>query len=441
MQAQKALNRDVRVIKVGGGVLRTPDDIVMIGRRIEEIRASGIPPVVIVSALYGITDMLISYVERNASSNVLRYLSDIFSVSSASEETVPLFRALHSLLRDHADNLENVRDEILSYGERFTSCALAEYLNRSGNSSMCIDASDFIRTGEGGNVNVRETRKRVQKLSSYLESGKTVVMPGFYGADSTGRTVLLGRGGSDYSAGIVAGCIGASTLEFWKDVDGIMSADPRYVENPVTFRNVSSGMAMEISMLGGTILHPRALNLVDFSRCRVLIRNVRNPSDFGTIVGIRNRKAASIVVKNNLVLVTWTSESGTGSGIMSLVSRVLGTGREPYSITATGSTVLTIFEQSDFSTCENDLRDVADSVSVRMKVEHPLSMISVISDQPSFSMRKMRAGILSALYEREIFEKAVITLNPNLSFGIVVDRYDSRDAIRIIHDSVREMEV
>ncbi len=424
-------------------MLRDLGELRKICDRVHHISESDIPPVIVVSALYGVTNRLEELIEAGKRKEIADYLASRFQLGAERErETGRILLKLGEMLGSDDFDLREHRDEIMSYGEKVTAAVLTEMLTKSGTDAVSIDASSLIRVdGSGPNVDIAETGRLLRLVTEAVKQGHTVVIPGFYGSDSKGKTVLLGRGGSDFTAGIVASCIAADTLEFWKDVDGIMSADPRFVDNPVRFRNISSGMAKEISMLGGKILHPQALKLLDFSKCRVVIKNVRKPSDFGTIVGIRNSRAASIVMKTDLVLVTWNVESSSDGNLMRLLSSILEAGAKPYSVSATGATVLTIYDTSDFTGIEQDLRDIAISHIARMKVEKPLSMISVICDLPSFSMRKMRADILSSLYGIDIFEKAVITLNPTLSFGIVVERYDSQEAVNLIHNAVVSAEM
>lgn len=440
MQVQSVISGDLRVIKVGGGVLRNIEELRKISEKIHDISEENIPPVIVVSALYGVTNELEQFVNCNDGSGLIEYISSKFGKVQLQTNETNFLENLKSRISEFSGDLLDIRDEILSSGEKLTSSILTSFLLKSGTEAVNLDALNLIRVDQKSAVDLEVTRKLLLPVGEFVKEGKTVVIPGFYGSDTSGRTITLGRGGSDFTAGIVASCIGADILEFWKDVDGIMSADPRFVKNPVIFKNISSGMAKEISMLGGKILHPRALKLLDFSKCRVVIKNVRKPSDFGTIVGIRNKKAASIVLKSDLALVTWSIESGSDGNLMKLLSSILNVGSNPYSVSATGATILTIYDTSEFRNIEQSLRDIALANGARLKTERPLSMISVISDLPSFRMRRIRADILSSLYDLEIFEKAVITLNPSLSFGIVIDRYDSSDAVRIIHEAVLSTE-
>ncbi len=437
LQSLRTSTGELRVIKIGGGVLRTPEDIEDACGKIASTAEDGVLPVVVVSALYGVTNRLIELMGSGSYSTIPLFLEEVFSISKGEGNNASdIISKLSGVISQAGENCSLLRDEILSYGEKITSIVVADRLVGLGRTATMVDAGNIIKLKENGCVDIDESRARSGAIRELVRSGHIVVIPGFYGTYDDGRTAILGRGGSDYSAGIVASCLDATELEFWKDVDGIMSADPRYVEKPVTFSNVSSTMAMEISMLGGKILHPQALRLIDFSKCTVRIKNVRKPSDFGTIVGVRNKKAASVVVKTDLVLATWTADTGFGGNLSEVLTSILTEGPNPYSITATGSAILSIFDREDFSRFENVLRGLAARLSAKMKLENPLTMISVISDLPSFHMRRLRADILTALYDIEIFEKAVISLNPNLSFAIVVDRYDSASAISAIHETV-----
>lgn len=434
IHVHSAVGSNITVIKIGGGVLKNLQELRRISDRIVKVAEHGIPPVIVVSALYGVTNTLIQFIDRDDREGIAEFLNLTFS--KVCNRVDSILESLKPMILDRNLEVTYLRDQILSFGERLTAECLTHMLKYSGSEAIFYDSASVIRTVSGSEIDLPVTEELLEPVIEKIKEGKIVVIPGFYASDQKGNITLLGRGGSDFSAGIIAGLIGADVLEFWKNVDGVMSADPRIVNNAVTLRNISSNMAKEISMLGGRILHPQALKLLDFSKCKVIIKNVRKPYEFGTIVGIGDKGAASIVVKSDLTLVTWNIESTTGLTLMELLSKILGENVNPYSVSATGTTIITIFSTKEFGKIESNLRNVAENCNVRMNIEVPLSMISVISDLPSFEMKKIRAGILSSLYFQNIFEKAVITHNPSLSFGIVVNRVNTSESVKIIHEQV-----
>jgi aspartokinase/homoserine dehydrogenase 1 len=144
------------------------------------------------------------------------------------------------------------RDFVMSFGERFSSHIITEYFKCLGVPAVLADCRQLILTDNYfGNAAVQfdETYRRLREYFAGAK-GKLVVMPGFIGATAKGETTTLGRGGSDYTAAIVAGGVGADLLEIWTDVDGMMTADPRKVQRTIPLRQLSYIEALELSHFG-----------------------------------------------------------------------------------------------------------------------------------------------------------------------------------------------
>jgi bifunctional aspartokinase / homoserine dehydrogenase 1 len=154
-------------------------------------------------------------------------------------------------------------DEAIAIGERLSSILLSEYLNTLGTSAQAVNAAEIIVTdGVFGNATpiLPETRKRADAiLRPLLAQGILPIVTGFNGATADGRPTTLGRGGSDFSASILAATLDAAELWIWTDVDGIMSADPRSVPNARVLDEVTYNEAAELAYNGAKVLHPRTL--------------------------------------------------------------------------------------------------------------------------------------------------------------------------------------
>lgn len=178
------------------------------------------------------------------------------------------------------------KDRIVSYGELISSGILSQRLRIAGVENTWKDARELIRTDSNythATVDFTVTNNRIQ---AYLETGEAnlFVIPGFVAADANGATTTLGRGGSDYTAAIIAAAIPASSLEIWTDVSGIMTADPRLVANHKVIHQVSYQEAMELSHFGAKVIYPPTIQPVMDKNIPVWIKNTFKPADEGTVI-------------------------------------------------------------------------------------------------------------------------------------------------------------
>lgn len=265
------------VIKYGGSNLKEPDGIKKLHKIIS---AHEKPVVVVVSALFGITDFLETlpqkvFNKKNEIKNAVRFLSDKhFKIVEHNVNSAEYQKEIKELLDNRIKELENLllgiyyikevpcflKDMVLSFGERLSSLVISQVLQTNG-----IDCEEalpenigLITDGEHGNASV-EISASQSKIKKSLSAEKTFIVPGFYGISTEGKITLLGRGGTDYAAACIANCIDSPALEIWKDVKGFLSADPRYIKNPMRLEQITYKEAAELAYFGAKILHPRTV--------------------------------------------------------------------------------------------------------------------------------------------------------------------------------------
>ena len=290
--------------------------------------------VVVVSAMGGVTDMLIraareaSHGGREVWKGVRQELARKHrevadQCLSASEQAVILPR-----LAEHVGNFENLcsgftlvrevtpraMDTLSSLGEMMSSTLLASILRSRGLRAQAVDATEVIVTDEKfGNASplFEETYlKARQRLAPLRRRGEVAVVTGFRGATRDGLCTTLGRGGSDYSATLVGAALGADATWIWTDVDGVMTADPRLVPNARIVPEISYREAIELSFFGAKVLHPKTIQPVIKPRIPVWIRNTFNPACAGTKIGpsaangARGVKAITSVSKAQIITLT-----------------------------------------------------------------------------------------------------------------------------------------
>lgn len=177
-----------------------------------------------------------------------------------------------------------IYDQIIGFGELLSTKIVSIYLNEIGVLNNWIDVRNFIKTDEtyrDAYINWEATKQNISKLNT----DKLYITQGFLGSTLKGNTTSLGREGSDYSAAIFAYCLNAASLTIWKDVEGVLNADPRYFENAQLLQQISYGEAIEMAFYGASVIHPKTLKPLENKNIPLYVRSFYNLNSTGTIVG------------------------------------------------------------------------------------------------------------------------------------------------------------
>jgi bifunctional aspartokinase / homoserine dehydrogenase 1 len=296
----------MKILKFGGSSLSTPATIRDVGRILLEARRRE-PVIGVVSAFQGITNQLLECA-RLAERADVAYL-DLFdqiarrhrsAVSHLVGRRPARVRAtVDALLAELASTLQGIHllrhcplralDMTASFGERLSAVIVAAYLGKTQPSAF-VDARDLVVTDDQfthANVIFRKTNRRTRAYFNTLFTRARTVVPivtGFIGATEDGQTTTIGRNGSDYSAAIVGAAVGASVIEIWTDVDGVLSADPRVVPAAFVLPQMTYEEAMELSYFGAKVLHSATIAPAVAKRIPILIKNTFNPDAPGTLI-------------------------------------------------------------------------------------------------------------------------------------------------------------
>ena len=176
-----------------------------------------------------------------------------------------------------------IYDQIVGFGELLSTKIVSNYLNKDGVHNKWIDVRDFIKTDTNyrdSYVNWKTTSKNIDKL----DVNQLYITQGFLGSTSTNKTTTLGREGSDYTAAIFAYCLNAQSLTIWKDVDGVLNADPRYFENTTLLEQISYSEAIEMAFYGASVIHPKTLKPLENKNIPLYVRSFYNLKKEGTCV-------------------------------------------------------------------------------------------------------------------------------------------------------------
>jgi aspartate kinase len=377
---------EVVVMKFGG---TSVEDALAIRRVIGIVRSRlGGQPVVVVSALANVTDQLLEAGNAAASGRLggaLASVRDIYvrheqladalvdgsAYSVLDRELRGEFRELESLLHDLENSRQldlRVQDELLGFGECFSSRLVKEALCQAGVDAAHVDASACIVTdAHYGQANPQwdVTNQRLQDaLSPLLESKQVPVLGGFIACTADGVPTTLGRGGSDFTAAIVGAALCASRVEIWTDVDGVMTTDPKLCSDARVIRKMSFDEAAELAHFGAKVLHPATLAPAMRESIPVYVLNSRRPEGEGTEISARARSGdvvRAITAKKHLAAVEIESVQAVGSDLLRNVYAAFDRHSSPVDIIAAslGRVSLLVSSTAPMSAVAADLRGVA----------------------------------------------------------------------------------
>ncbi|MEO8773571.1 MAG: aspartate kinase [Gelidibacter sp.] len=240
-------------------------------------------------------------------------LMDLFD-----DETDPVFKKVASLFdelkgffdRNKSPDYNFVYDQTIGYGELASTLIVSEYLNLVGIKNNWLDVREFIKTDNyyrRANVNWEATQMNV---NSKFNTSVLNITQGFLGSDDNNFTTTLGREGSDYSAAIFAYCLNAENVTIWKDVPGVLNADPRYFENAQLLNKISYREAIELAFYGASVIHPKTLQPLQQKEIPLFVKSFKQPEDAGTMVGKGSGIEPLIpcfIVKKNQVMISLSS--------------------------------------------------------------------------------------------------------------------------------------
>ena len=299
--------RAPHVHKFGGASLA---DSAAVRRAVDIIRSHHPEPtVVVVSAMAGVTDALLAVAQQAGSGNERTLAALIGQLRTRHAEVaralLPAGRSRAGMLAHIAEVFEELEalaaglrrlreltqrttDLVISRGERLSARLLAGALEASGTEARYVDALEVVHTDEGfgqASPDFAHTDRSVQRILGPIIAGGVIpVVPGFIGATPTGEVATLGRGGSDLTATLLARALGARRVSLWKDVPGLLTADPRVVPDARVIPRLHAREAAELAYYGAKVLHPRALIPLAGRRIPIYVRPFEDPESPGTEV-------------------------------------------------------------------------------------------------------------------------------------------------------------
>ena len=310
----------MRIFKFGGASVKDADGVKNVFDVLQKV---GHDDVLIVISAMGKTTNALELVIKNyfdksnefhASLQEVRKYHNQILLDLFDDEEHDVFFAVNSHFADleyflrsnKSPNYNFVYDQVISFGEIVSTTIVSQYFNEKGLKNNWIDVRNFIKTDSNyrdANVDWDHTQKLISKG---VKKKSINITQGFLGSDENNFTTTLGREGSDYTAAIFAYCLSAESVTIWKDVPGVLNADPRYFENAILLNQISYREAIELAFYGASVIHPKTLQPLQKKEIPLYVKSFINPLLPGTSVSkgadLEPKTSCFIVKKNQLLL-------------------------------------------------------------------------------------------------------------------------------------------
>ncbi|MFH1247521.1 MAG: aspartate kinase [Candidatus Micrarchaeota archaeon] len=415
------------VQKFGGGILATREDF----QRVAKIVQTTKPSVVVVSALQGVTDELIAMLQnaknrKEVTTQLQKLRKKHGKINGELKPLNDIFNELEKTLKgvsytgEYSDKLYA---QVVSRGEYLSALVLQTFLP-----SYKFWPAENGLIANGGYLNCRCDFKNSKKPPA-----KSIVT-GFYGVNEKGEVCLFGRGGSDYSAGAIARIIGAEKIEFWKNVDGFLTADPKITNNAKFIKELSFEEAAELSRFGAKILHPSSLEPINSMQITVEIKNVLRPNAIGTKIRRQNSKneIAAITGKKNLAIISVSgNEMVEAFGIASRMLTIVANAGIPVDVIATAQANISFtVDEKDEQKALNALKEMEQfNVTSKNKLALVGIVGSGIKGNPAFIGK-----VFTALLKQNIKIEMISQGASEIDLSIIVNQKEYENAIQAIHE-------
>ena len=460
----------MQVLKFGGSSVANATNINKVIAIIKD-NATKDNTVIVVSALGGITDILLQCSELAAQGNEaykiklqeaeMRHLNTVKDLIVITQQSavLSLVKTLCNEIEDICKGIfllkelsERTKDRIVGYGELLSSKIIAAKLNTDGIACEWVNSGDLIKTNSNfGSASV-DFDATDNNLSAYFEASKSklFMLPGFIGTDTNGTATTLGRGGSDYTAAIVAAALNATVLEIWTDVSGMMTADPRLVNNVRIITEISYQEAMELSHFGAKVIYPPTIQPVRSKGIPTWIKNTFAPADNGTIIHLEsNTTGNSIRGISSINSVALLSLEGSGMvGIPGFSKRLF----EALALKKI-NVILITQSSSEHSICvgidagnadaAQQVIDEAFAYEIATKkvdpitVEKDLAIVALVGDN-----MKSHPGISGKMFgnlgRNGVNVRAIAQGSSERNISAVVSTQDVKKAINVLHEEFFE---
>jgi aspartokinase/homoserine dehydrogenase 1 len=457
----------MKVLKFGGSSVAKPERVNGVVDILQSYYARGDQFTVVFSAFGGVTDMLIQMSERAAEGDDSylemfevfsnRHLETARALLSQDylQQVIPHLDNNHEVLRNLLYGIFLVReasrrtmDYVLSFGERNSAYIISFVLKERGINASYLDARRIIKTDKGfGSAKVDFDRTYQNIREHYKAYPEIQVVTGFISSAKGGLTTTLGRGGSDYTASLIAAGLNAKVIEIWTDVDGVLTADPRKVKKAFTIPSMTYAEAMEMSHFGAKVIYPPTLQPALQKGIPLYIKNTFNPNFAGTLISEKaDPQGEAVKGISSIGDVALLTLSGSGlfgvPGIAARLFNSLAQAEINVILITQGSSehAISFAIQPKWSSKAKHIVEKAFEYEIQMgivdsiKVEEDLSVVAIIGEnmryQPGIAGR-----LFQALGKNGINTTAIAQGSSELNISVVINRNNEAKALNALHES------
>ena len=450
--------KDWQVYKFGGTSMKNADALEQVGNLVTNSDAENL--IVVVSAMGGMTDALLQFSETQdskliediqslyieTSDSLVKNVSSRLSLIEAFKEDIQEIREI-AKLKDHA-SLSIEENEILGFGEIWTSKLLHAYLSALGEiETSWLNPMDFLTIqNEDMGANVNWSKSKEAFTQAIQDKSGKVIMGGFIASDIEGKSTNLGRNGSDYSASILGSLSEAQSVTIWTDVDGVLTGDPRVVNQARMIEQMTYDEAIELSYFGAEVIHPKTMAPLMHKEIPLYIRNTFNPESLGTSINSQQKNTRAVKGISTIKDIALLNLEGTGMiGVQGILNR-LGKVLQQTNI----SIVLISQASSEHSICfavrSKDARSAADVIKQEFKDDFKNENLSAIQIEEDCSILAIvgsgmtgTKGIAARFFNAISLSKtnviAIAQGSSEKNISIVIKSKDMNHATSFVHDA------
>jgi aspartokinase/homoserine dehydrogenase 1 len=457
----------MKILKFGGTSVGSVQSIQTLLDILKGEVKNGENPVVVLSAMSGVTNLLIAMAEGAANGHdftaglaelekrhfdVVKSLLDIQHQNPAFTRLKLYFNQLEDLLQGVLTLREltpKTRDLVLSFGERCSTLMICKIASQHFPATFCVEASELIKTDSSfgqAKVNMELTGLLIRDFHQQ-HNDKLVFVTGFIASNESGQITTLGRGGSDYTAAIFGSALNAKEIQIWTDVNGMMTADPRMVKKAFSLPELTYTEAMELSYFGAKVIYPPTMIPAFLKKIPIVIKNTFEPEFEGTVIR-HDCKPSSLPIKgissiNNISILNlegsgMVGKAGFSGRLFSLLAReqinviLITQSSSEHSITFAvqpGDTekARTLIEQ------EFELELIAKKLE-HLVIEKDLAIIAVVGENMK-QTPGVSGKLFHALGRNGINVRAIAQGSSEYNISVIISAHDLAKALNAVHDA------
>lgn len=406
----------MQILKFGGASIKNSTNIKKVAKIINTIDCSN--TIIIVSAIDKTTNAFENIIElylddsdefKNSINELhdfhIKILNELFTENHAIYKIIKEdFMEIYNFFKKNkSPNYNFIYDQIISYGEILSSKILNEYLNTIGIKSSFKDVRELIKTDSyyrNSNINWEVTKKNI--LAANFNPNITLTQ-GFIASNEDNFTTTMGREASDYTAAVFAYCLSANSVTIWKDVDGILNADPKKFKNTVLLEKISYDEAIELAFYGASVVHPKTIQPLQKKEIPLFVKSYNNPNAIGTCVSKSKElfpKIPCYILKENQILMSISSLdfSFTINDKTKSILNLLSNYKIKINLTQNSAISLTLCVDDDYNNIDKLTNELKSNFKIHIEKKLKLYTVRNLEKKSIDQFKKGKNIIIEQLY-------------------------------------------